>query len=267
MESTTTTSTSSVLSAAEGAVLWITLNRPDRLNAVNRELYDGLTVAVRLADRDATIRCVVVTGAGRAFCAGADLKAHADGAKPERERRRYARAAQRANRALQRCSRPVIAAVNGAAVGAGLELALSCDFIVVAEDAKLRLPELALGTFFGGGIAHTLPQRIGLARAKQLLFLGEFFTGSEAAALGLAYAAVPATAVPDAAKELAIRLGRLAPVPARLAKRLLDRAPLMRRSAVMRWEERALATCMGTHDWVEGIAAHREKREPRYIGE
>jgi enoyl-CoA hydratase len=161
----------------------------------------------------------------------------------------------------------VIAAVNGAAVGAGLELALSCDFIVVADDAKLRLPELALGTFFGGGIAHTLPQRIGLARAKQLLFLGDFFTGSEAATLGLAYAAVPTLAVHDAARALAGRLARLAPIPVRLAKRLLDRAPLMGRSAVMRSEERALATCMGTRDWAEGVAAHREKREPRYVGE
>lgn len=256
-----------VLSVTEGDIRWITLNRPDRLNAVSLELYEELAGLVRAAGGDAAARCVVLTGAGRAFCAGADLKAHAEGPRPERERRRYARAAQRANLSLQRCGIPVVAAVNGAAVGAGLELALSCDFIIVADDAKLRLPELALGTFFGGGIAHTLPQRIGLARAKQLLFLGEFFSGADAAMMGLANVAVPAAAVRDEASALAGRLARLAPVPTRLAKRLLRRAPGMSSSAVWAAEERALAECMGTRDWLEGIAASREKREPRYTGE
>lgn len=258
---------SPVLTATDGVIRWITLNRPDRLNAVSLELYEALAAAVRAADRDAGIRCVVLTGGGRAFCAGADLKAHSEGGKPERERRRYARAAQRANRALQRCGIAVVAAVNGAAVGAGLELALSCDFIIVADDAKLRLPELALGTFFGGGISHTLPQRVGLARAKQLLFLGEFFSGADAAEMGLANAAVPAAAVRDAAGQLAARLAGLAPVPVRLAKRLLRRAPRLSPAAVMEAEARALADCMGTRDWIEGIAASREKRDPRFTGE
>ena len=256
-----------VLAAREGAVLWLTLNRPSRLNAVNLPLYEALAAAITSADGDPDVRAIVLTGAGRAFCAGADLAAHAEGPRPADERRRYARAAQRANRALQRSTRPVIAAVNGAAVGAGLELALSCDIIVVASDAKLRLPELALGTFCGGGVAHTLPQRVGAGRARALLYLGDFFTGAAAAAMGLAETAVPAEAVAETARVVARRLAERAPVSLRLAKRLLSRAPRMSRSAVMRAEERALIECMGTADWKEGVAAAREKRTPRFTGE
>jgi enoyl-CoA hydratase len=208
-----------------------------------------------------------VTGAGRAFCAGADLKAHADGGRTDEERRRYARAAQRANRALQRCGKPVVAAVNGPAIGAGLELALSCDVIVVAADARLRLPELALGTFFGGGIAHTLPERVGIGRARMLLFLGDFFDGRHAGAIGLADVVVEADAVAATARALADRLANASPRSVRLAKRLLRRAPRLSRRSAMREEERALVACMGTADWIEGVAAFAEKRAPRFTGE
>jgi enoyl-CoA hydratase len=262
-----TPTTDPVLLNREDSLLWLSLNRPSRLNAVSLPLYEAIAAALTSADADPGVRAVVLTGAGRAFCAGADLTAHAAGPRPPTERRRYARAAQRANRALQRCAKPVVAAVNGPAVGAGLELALSCDFIVVAADARLRLPELALGTFFGGAIAHTLPARVGIGRARSLLYLGEFFTGSDAAAFGLADIAVPAESVVPAARDLATRLAQRAPVSLRLAKRLLLRAPRMSRSAVLREEARALVECMATADWAEGIAAAREKRAARFTGE
>ncbi|HEX6307539.1 MAG TPA: enoyl-CoA hydratase/isomerase family protein [Longimicrobiales bacterium] len=256
-----------LLTSRQGGVAWIQLNRPDRLNAVNLELYTALRAAVRAADAERSVRVVVLTGVGRAFCAGADLKAHAERPPTAAQRREYARAAQRANRALQGCGKPVIAAVNGAAVGAGLELALSCDLVIVAAEARLRFPELTLGTFFGGGIAYTLPQRVGMARTKELLFVGEFFTGADAAAMGLATAAVPAAAVEGEARALALKLADRAPLPLRLAKRLLSRAPGMSRRAVVRAEAQALVACMGTKDWAEGVTAMREKRAPRYTGE
>jgi enoyl-CoA hydratase len=255
-----------VLYEVRGSAAWLTLNRPDRLNAVSERLYGALLDGVRRAEKDESVRAVVVTGSGRAFCAGADLKAHAESEAGLKQRRRYARAAERANRALQRCSKPVIAAVNGHAVGGGLELALSCDFMIVAAEAKLRFPELSLGTFVGGGVSYTLPERVGVTRARELLLLGDFFSGTDAAATGLANRAVASAHVATVSAALAERLAAQAPIPLRLARRLLRRAQRMGRGAVMAAETRALVQCMGTEDWKEGVVAFREKRPPRYTG-
>jgi len=253
-----------VLGERRGPVLWLTLNRPHRLNAVSPPLYEALARA--LAGADDEIRAIVLTGAGRAFCAGADLKAHADGPLTPKQRRSYVRLAQRANLLLQRGRSPVVAAVNGAAIGGGLELALSCDFIVVASDAKLRLPEVALGTFVGGGVTYTLTERVGMARARELLLLGEFFTGEQAVAMGLANRAVPADQVQSTAVELSERLSAVAPVSMAHARRLLRRARRLSRRQIMDAEARALEACMGTDDWHEGVMAFKEERAPRYTG-
>jgi enoyl-CoA hydratase len=256
----------SVLYDVRGAAGWLTLNRPDRLNAVSAGLYGGVLRGIRAAEADDEVRVVVITGAGRAFCAGADLKAHAEADPTMKERRRYARLAARANRALQRCAKPVIAAVNGHAIGGGLEMALSCDFIIVASEAKLRLPELALGTFVGGGVLQTLPERVGMTRARELLLLGDFITGADAAEIGLANRSVPAAHVGRVVTALAERLASQAPIPMRLARGLLRRSRRMGRRALMDAEVRGLVRCMGTEDWKEGLVAFREKRSPRYAG-
>lgn len=260
------TRTDLVFAEKRDAVVRLTLNRPERLNAVNQSLYVRLADAVGEANRDPDVRVIIVTGAGRAFCAGADVKAHSDTERRDSERQEYAQAAQAANRALQRTMKPVIAAVNGHAIGAGLELALSCDFIVVAAEAKLRFPELGLGTFVGGGVTYTLPERVGLARAKELLLLGDFFTGEQAASMGLANEAVTAAELPAVVDALAARLAAQAPVPMRHAKRLLRRARRAGRRRMLQAEALALAECMATEDWREGLTALREKRAPRYQG-
>jgi enoyl-CoA hydratase len=258
------------------AALWLTLNRPERLNAVSLSMYRMLRDALKTAGNDDAVHAIVLTGAGRAFCAGADLKqplgskagpGGADnGGLSEKQRWKYVRAAQRANRAVQRSALPVIAAVNGPAIGGGLELALSCDFVIVAADAKLRLPEVALGTFVGGGITQTLPARVGMTRARELLLLGEFFTGEQAAAMGLVNRALPADQVTAAAAALADRITALAPLPLFLLRRLLRRSHRLTRRQAMAAEARALALCMDTEDWKEGSLAFREKRPPRFTG-
>ena len=183
------------------------------------------------------------------------------------ERKAYVDAGQRVHRLLQTIPKPVVAAVNGHAIGAGLELALSCDFIIVAEDAKLRLPEIGLGTFVGGGTTYTLAQRVGYTKAKELIMLGLMFYGKEAEAIGLANAALPADAVLGAASELAAELSRKAPISMAFAKRLLDRARDVDSETALRLEARALLQCMETRDWREGIDAFNEKRDPNFIGE
>jgi enoyl-CoA hydratase len=248
-------------------IVTLVLHRPDRLNAVTAELYHGLIEALDRASADPAVRAVVLAGAGRAFCVGADLKAHGTAERSESERRRYAQFGQDAAAAILRCDKPVVGAVHGHAIGAGLELVLACDLTVVAADAKLRFPELALGTFVGGGTTFTLIERVGMTRAKGLLLLGRFFTGHDAAAWGLCNEAVPAAAVPQRARELALEAAAMAPRSVAFCKRLLRQARDRTLAEALAAEADALAACMGTRDWHEGIDAFRERRPPRFTGE
>jgi enoyl-CoA hydratase len=256
----------SLLRERRGPVVLLTLNRPERMNAVTEGMYDALSDAVAEAEEDGGVRALVLTGAGRAFSVGADLKAHGETDPTPEERRRYVRAGQRANRTLQRSGLPVVAAVNGHAVGAGLELALSADLILLAREARLRFPEATLGTFVGGGVSYTLPRRVGMARARELLLLARFFTPGEAVAMGMANQVLPAHHVLDRAMELARELATAAPLSIRLLKGLLDQGFQGEPDPLLEAEEEALLRCMGTEDWAEGIRAYHEKREPRFTG-
>ncbi|MXW66657.1 MAG: enoyl-CoA hydratase/isomerase family protein [Gemmatimonadales bacterium] len=255
-----------LLVEAEGPVRILRLNRPRRLNAVSLPMYEALEAELARIGADFETRVVVVTGTGRGFCSGADLKAHRDHEASMAERHAYIETSQRVFRAIQTLPQPVVAAVNGHAIGAGCELALSCDFVIVAEEAKLRMPEVALGTFIGGGTAYTLRRRVGHARAAELILLGRYFTPEEAGAWGLANEVLPAEEVLPAALDLAGRLARNAPISMRLAKRLLDRAESVDPEEALRLEAEALFTCMASEDWREGLEAFAEKRAPVYRG-
>ena len=256
-----------VLSETDGPIRLLWLNRPDRLNAVSLTLYQELERALAAAADDRGIRAVIITGVGRAFCAGADLKAHGERPQTPEERREYIETGQRVYRSIQTLPQPVVAAVNGHAVGAGIELALSCDFVVMAEDAKLRLPEVALGTFIGGGTAYTLRRRVGYAKAAELILLGEFFSGRDAHEMGLSNELAPAGQVLDRARDLAGRLAKNAPISMRLSKRVLDLAEYATPDEAIAAEARALDECMASADWREGVAAFAEGRDPDYRGE
>lgn len=255
-----------VLVEQRGDVAVITLNRPDRLNAVNHSLYTSLAAALRELDAEDGVRAIVLSGAGRAFCVGADLKAHGEADPTQAERRRYVAAAQRASWRLQRLGKPVVAAVNGHAIGAGLELALAADYVVLADEAKLRFPEVALGTFVGGGTVYTLAARVGLLKAKELLLLADYFAPADAVAWGLANAHVPAAEVMPHALAVAARLAGHAPGSLRQAKRLLNASRDIPSQRLLKLEARALLEIMQTHDWSEGVRAFAEKRTPRFTG-
>lgn len=256
-----------IIVAIEGSVATIRLNRPERLNAVSLPLYEALAVALGRIDGDSATRAVVITGEGRAFCVGADLEAHGRSAGDRAARKTYVAAAQEAAKGIRSIRKPVVAAVNGHAIGAGLELALACDIGVVAEDAKLRFPEVGLGTFLGGGVTSTLVRRVGLTRAKELVLLCPMFSGTEAVAMGLLNRAVPSRDVAGVALGIARDLATKAPLPLSLAKDLLHRAGGLDMDSVLELEAEALLRCMSTADWREGILAFREKRDPRFTGE
>lgn len=249
-----------VASRRDGAVLHVRLQRPDRLNAVSDELYADLEVALADAD-DPTVRAVLLSGEGRAFCAGADLKNHASRERTPAEQRAYIWAGHRACRRLATLPKPVLTAVQGHAIGAGAELALSADLLVLAEDASFRLPEVGLGTFVGGGITHRLPLLVGQLRAKRLLLLGRAFTASEAAAWGLATEVVAPELLQEHATALAHEVAALPATSARLAKEGLNRGPEVSLDDALVFESEALLACMGSQDWSAGIAAFTGRDE------
>ncbi|WP_051580387.1 enoyl-CoA hydratase/isomerase family protein [Pseudonocardia acaciae] len=253
-----------VLAERSGATLRLTLNRPDRLNAVSEALYDELLARLRDADAQPDVRAVVLAGSGRAFCVGADQKAHGAGARTPEQRARYVELAWRVCDQIQTMSTPVVASVHGYALGAGAEIATSADFMVIADDAQIGFPEVSIGTFVGGGVTRRLPRLVGLRRATDLLILGERCTGRQAAAWGLAHSSVPADDLGASTDELARKLASKAPISlARMKSALRGEQPM---DAVLRSEARDLLEIMATQDWAEGVAAFAERRDPVFRG-
>lgn len=255
-----------VLYSAGGGVAEIRLNRPQRLNAVTQQLYAELCDALGRAEADRDTRVVLLTGEGRAFCSGADLKEHKAG-RSAFDRRQYLQGEQLACRRLLQLERPVVAAVNGYALGAGAEIAIACDFLVMAENARIGLPEVSLGTYLGGGVTWLLPRLVGLARARELVFLGERIGAEEAVRIGLANRSFPDAGFLDAAREFARRIAAKAPLSMRLAKRHLNFAAEGTLDAALAAELEGMTFVATTRDCQEGIDAFAEKRAPVFRGE
>lgn len=245
-------------------VATVTLDRPDRLNAVTPELYRGIEAGLERAAAD-DARVVVLTGAGRAFCVGADMQEHDATSRNREAREAYVRQAQDACRAVQTSDQPVIAAVEGYAIGAGAELALSADFILATEETEFRFPETSLGTYIGGGLTYTLPARVGAAKARELVLQAATAVGDEAAAMGLVTNAVPAEEFDDAVADLAADLASNAPLPMTYAMDHFDPAN-GNQAALLETEAEALLDCMTTDDWREGVDAFAEDRTPEFEG-
>jgi len=244
----------------------IRLNRPDRLNAVNQELYDELNQALSAAQDDREVRAVLLAGEGRAFCVGADLKEHKAGRTPF-ARRQYLQGEQTVCKRLMTLRQPVIAAVNGYALGAGAELAMASDFLLMSESAQIGLPEISIGNFLGGGVTVLLPRLVGLARARELVFLGERIRGEEAVRIGLANRSYPDAEFAQDAREFARRIACKAPFSMQLAKEQLNFAAESTLDAALRAELEGMVFVGTTRDWQEGVDAFAEKRAPVFKGE
>ena len=254
-----------ILYDARDGIAEIRLNRPERLNAVTQELYDQLNDALGKAEADGDVRVVLVTGQGRAFCVGADLKAHKAG-RTAFDRRQYLQGEQIVCKRLMQLSKPVIAAVNGYALGAGAEIAIAADFLVMADSAQIGLPEVSIGNFLGGGVTWLLPRLVGLAKARELVFLGERIKGEEAVRIGLANRSFADEGFLDSAREFAARVASKAPFSMQLAKEQLNFAADSTLDAALRAELEGMMFVGTTADWKEGIDAFAEKRAPVFKG-
>ncbi len=186
----------------EDAVLTITINRPAQMNAMDLNATAELVQALQEADRDDGVRVIIITGSEKFFCTGADISGAAK-VSSAAEGYQFAKNYQNSFAQVEEVGKPVIAAVRGYALGGGMELALACDLRIVAENARLGVPEIKLGALPGGGGTARLPRLIGPHRAMELLFLGDPISGTEAVRLGLANRAVPAAEVLNEAKALA----------------------------------------------------------------
>lgn len=245
----------------------VTLDRPAKRNAMSTDMTQSWRRAMNALARDANVRVVVVTGEGDAFCAGGDLGWLAGD--PEAsidELRQRILAFYRTWLAVRDLEVPTIAAVNGAAIGAGLALALACDLRYAAEDAELSVPFTSLGMHPGMAATYLLPEVAGLALAREMLLCGRIVTGADAVASGLVNAAFPRSHVLVETLAVAARVASTAPVAARLTKRALavDRPASF--EAALQWEALAQPVTLATDDLQEGLRAHRERREPRFSG-
>jgi 2-(1,2-epoxy-1,2-dihydrophenyl)acetyl-CoA isomerase len=252
----------------DGGVLTLTLNRPASLNAFTRELLDALFAALQRANEDPAVRCVVITGAGdRAFSAGADIKGGGDRESDEEDLYRSTRDYYSAICANVRAvEKPVIAALNGVAAGAGGSLALACDLRIAADHAGFVGAFIRIGTTPDAGMSMTLPLLVGLGRAAEILWSGRRVYADEALRLGLVNRVVPRDELHEATRAWAQELAALPTTALGLTKRAFNRAMFPDMDDVLELEARLVARAGLTHDAREGRLAFVEKRGPHFTG-
>ncbi|HWI41418.1 MAG TPA: enoyl-CoA hydratase-related protein [Verrucomicrobiae bacterium] len=240
------------------AVVLAVLQRPEALNALNVEFIGELREVISQLAADPAVAGVVVTGAGRSFCAGADISEMAAMSPPEAAE--FAARGQRALLELEDCGKPVLAAVNGYCMGGGLEVALACDFIVASESASFAFPEIGLGIIPGFGGTQRLARLVGKGRAKELVFSGERVDAAEAARIGLVNHVFPAHEFVERSVALMQRICARGSYPLRLAKQVIDAGYDLDLANACLLERDSFALCFASPDQKEGMAAFLEKR-------
>lgn len=249
----------------DDGVVVLTLDLPERRNAMTAELTAAWVAAVASLEGDRSVRCVVVTGAGTAFCAGGDVGwlAGEPDATPDQLRDRMA-PFYRQWLSIRDLDVPTVAAINGPAVGAGLAMAMACDLRYATETAKLSVPFTSLGMHPGMASTWSLPQLVGLAAARELFFTGRAVAGQEAVSLGLVNRVFPADAFLDEVLGIAAAIAAAAPIATRLTKVALAGGGHADIESALEWESLAQPVTLATQDLQEGLRARAEKRAPRF---
>lgn len=248
----------------------LTLNRPERLNAINPALSSQIEHALIEAARDDEVRVVVITGAGRGFCAGLDLvdrKNQESSSITRYEQLDELRWVGRQALGIVQCDKPVIAAINGIAAGAGLALALACDMRFICKDAHVTTGYIRRALSPDGGMSYFLPRLVGHTRAAEMIFTGRDITSDEAERIGLVNGVFPADEFHGRVLEFARQLADGPPIALTLSKRLLTASLNLDLMTLLKQEITSIKTCFETKDATEGIQAFAEKRKPIFHGE
>jgi len=244
----------------------VTVNRPKVLNALDDTTLRELTDAFIALSADPAVRCVIVTGAGdKAFVAGADIAAMTEMGAVEAQA--FAERGHRLSAVMEGARAPIIAAVNGFALGGGLELALACDFLMASGNARLGFPEVGLGVLPGLGGTQRLVQRVGIGQARQLVYTGDLITADEALRLGLVNSVTEPGALMGAARTVADKIASRAPLAVAAAKRALREGPDLPLAEGLALEARLFGGLFATADQKEGMRAFSAKRPPRFEGQ
>jgi 2-(1,2-epoxy-1,2-dihydrophenyl)acetyl-CoA isomerase len=259
-----------LVSNVEGRVLTLTLNRPEKLNALTKELHDQLLDAVARASTDRSVGCVVLTGAGAAFCSGGDLGGARPGVEPQRptqeDRADTLLHHGETTRLLHCMPKPTIAMINGVAAGAGLALALACDLRIMSRAAVLTTSYVRVGLCGDLGMSYFLTHLVGPARARELLFMNRKLDAETALQWGLANRVEEAESVSAATLDVARQLAEAPAVAIRYMKQSLLRAETQTLPEVLESEAFGMARCGRTQDAKEAALAFREKRPPKFTG-
>ena len=257
--------TTTLITAREGNLVVLTLNRPDKLNALNAELLAELDAALATLSADPSVSCAILTGAGdKAFAAGADIAAMLE--MSTEQARAFSELGHRICSRIEKASFPVIGAINGFALGGGCELALACDFLYASDKAKLGQPEVNLGVMPGFGGTQRLARRVGIGRARELCYTGDTVSADDAWRIGLVNAVVPAAELMTKVREVATKIASKGRLAVAQCKRVLYTGADVPLDVANALETQSFAMLFGTQDRAEGMKAFLEKRKPTFIG-
>jgi enoyl-CoA hydratase/carnithine racemase len=252
-----------IVVTAEAGIVVVTLNRPDRYNALGSRMVDELDEALESIEGAGEVRAMVLSGAGdKAFCSGVDLKERAE--MDADGRWSHNRALGAFAERLARLQVPTIAALNGLAFGGGLEIALACDFRVAAEGARFALPEVGIGIVPGAGGTQRLPRLIGVTKAKELILTGRRISAEDAHDMGLVSKVVPRSYLMEEARSLAEEIAANSPLAVAYAKAAVDLASETTIEQGLRYETAAIRATLTSEDYKIGLAAFAEKRTPEF---
>jgi enoyl-CoA hydratase len=250
----------------EGSIATITINRPDKRNALNRETRRELRSILDDVAADKELKCLIVTGAGdKAFISGSDINELREYS-PLELNEFMATLGQQLYNSFENLEIPVLAMINGAALGAGLEIAMTCDLRIAAENAKFGQPEIFLGIIPSGGGTQRLPRLVGMTKAKELIYTGDLIDAREAERIGLVNKVVPLDKLKETTKELAAKIVSKSPITIKAAKLAMNKGTQFPLDIGLAYEAAIQCLCFTSEDHLEGLNAFLEKREAKFKG-